>query len=336
MADVILIGAGRMGHRFSQAIRQSGNTLLAIFDPGEKPFAVEAEPELASFHIRDFQEVLDSSAEVFVICTTAEHHVSIASELIRSGKKRLVIEKPLSQSLADAEVLQALTDEFNARVVVNHGRRYCENTALLKSLDGADKTGSLRSISITMGGGALGCVGTHWIDLCNNLMGSLPEKVFCELSAYTPGNNRGAKFFDPGGTACLFYAGGRRAILNMGDDVGIVAGADFVYETGLVTWAVESGKWVFRHRSEENREKSLALYGIPLEESAVETKAPDLIAYGISALDDVLSDAPIQSGLMQARDTMEVFCAMRNSAEDESVVRLPLDEAAKQVVYSIP
>ena len=32
MVKMVLIGAGRMGHRFSQAIRQSGHDLNMIFD----------------------------------------------------------------------------------------------------------------------------------------------------------------------------------------------------------------------------------------------------------------------------------------------------------------
>ena len=81
MVKMVLIGAGRMGHRFSQAIRQSGHDLNMIFDPSEMPWAVQQEADLAKIHTRNFNDVITSSAEVYVICTTADHHVRIANRV---------------------------------------------------------------------------------------------------------------------------------------------------------------------------------------------------------------------------------------------------------------
>lgn len=336
MARVVLIGGGRMGHRFSQAIRKAGHDLVSLFDPGARPFAVESEPELARIHETDFDAVLSSDADVYVICTTADHHVPLATALIEAGKRRLIIEKPLSQSAEDAERLRRMARARGVRVVVNHGRRYCPNTASLKALDGGGDTGALRSVAIRMGGGALGCVGTHWIDLCNNLMGGVPDAVFAQLSALTPSNSRGTQFVDPGGVALLSYAGGRRAVLDMGDDVGIVVGADFIYERGVVSWQFEGGRWSFRHRQAEDAERPLSLYGLPLVDAPFETVAPDLIAYAISALDDVLGEGPVISGLDQACDTMEVFAAIRASDRRDEMVRLPLGDQDRAEIYPIP
>lgn len=336
MAKIILIGAGRMGHRFSQAIRQSGHELAMVFDPSDMPWAVQTEPELAAVHSRSFDEVLQSNADVYVICTTADHHVSTANQLIAAGKKRIIIEKPLSQSVAEGQELQDLAQEHDARIIVNHGRRYCANTAAIRALDGDPRTGALRSIVIKMGGGSLGCVGTHWIDLCNNLFGGVPEKVFGTLSAHTPPDNRGEKFFDPGGIAVLIYGDGKRAILDLGDDIGIVASTEFIFERGIVSWTTEGGTWSLRHRSAENSEKSLSFYGIPLEDSPFKTTPPDLIAYAIATIDDALSDTPTNSGTAEALETMEVFAAIRFAARTEQLVTLPIPDEEKRVTYAIP
>lgn len=336
MVKMVLIGAGRMGHRFSQAIRQSGHDLNMIFDPSEMPWAVQQEADLAKIHTRNFNDVITSSAEVYVICTTADHHVRIATELIISGVKRLIIEKPLCQSVAEGIALEKLAKKNSVRIIVNHGRRYSKNTATLKDLDGDPRTGSLRSIIIKMGGGSFGCVGTHWIDLCNNLMEGLPNKIFGILSNHTPVDNRGNQYFDPGGTAVLTYDKGKRAIIDLGDDIGIVVGAEFVYEKGVVSWSVEGGKWTFMHRSLSDSEKPLTHYGIPLIETNFESSAPDLIEYAVAAINDALSDAEINSGVSQALDTMEVFAGIRYSARDGKIVSLPIPEIEKQISYDIP
>lgn len=336
MAKIVLIGAGRMGHRFSQAIRKSGHELAMIFDPSETPWAVENEPELAAVHTRSFDDVLASDAKAYAICTTADHHVSTATALIEAGKKRLIIEKPLSQSVQEGEVLRALADAHGARIIVNHGRRYSANTQAIKDLEGDPRTGALRSVVIKMGGGSFGCVGTHWIDLCNNLLGGVPKQVFGVLSEDTPPDNRGAKFFDPGGTAVLVYPGGKRAIIDLGDDIGIVASTEFIFEKGIVAWTTEGGTWTFRHRRPEDQDKSLTLYGLPLVDAPFETTPPDLIAYAIATIADVFASEPTQSGMDQAIETMEVFAAIRYSAREERAVTLPLPDEEKQVIYAIP
>jgi predicted dehydrogenase len=325
-----------MGYRFSQAIRKSGNDIATIFDLSEAPYALICEPQLAPLHVRDLKAVLASDADAVAICTTADSHVPIARDLIEAGFKRLIIEKPLSQSLADAQTLAELATSAQARIVVNHGRRYCHNTHQLKAIDGSPDAGALRSVVIKMGGGSLGCVGTHWIDLCNNLLGGKPERIFASLSPMTPDNNRGAQFFDPGGTAILFYTEGRRAIIDMGDDVGIVGGADFIFERGIVSWKSESETWSYLHRRAEDRDKPLTLYGLPLAASEFHSIPPNLVDYAAAAIHDLLSDEPVECGIDKAVETMEAFAAIRWSATIGCPVTLPLGEAAKNEIYRIP
>ncbi len=325
-----------MGYRFSQAIRKSGHDIAVIFDPMETPFAITSEPQLGELHTRDFSEVLSREVDAAVICTTADSHVAIAQNLIEAGKRRIIIEKPLSQSLASAESLADLASRSGVRIIVNHGRRYCANTRSLKALDGNPATGSLRSIIIKMGGGSLGCVGTHWIDLCNNLLGGKPEKVFCTLSLETPDNNRGPQFFDPGGTAMLFYGSGKRAIIDLGDDVGIVGGADFIFERGMVSWKTEGGDWSYMHRRTEDNAKPLTFYGLPLIADEFRSIPPDLIDYAVAAIQDAFSDDAPESGIDKAVETMEVYAAMRWSAAAGRPVSLPLEAAAKREIYTIP
>ncbi|OUD10474.1 hypothetical protein BVC71_02965 [Marivivens niveibacter] len=336
MTTVVLIGGGRMGHRFSQAIREAGHKLSMLFDPSEKPFAVETEAALADVHERDFENVLSSDADCFVICTTADLHVPIVQQLIEAGKKRIVVEKPLSQSAKDAIELRELATQNGVRMIVNHGRRYCANIQMLKEMDGSPELGSLRSVIVKVGGGSLGCVGTHWIDMCNNLMGGMPKSVYAELSDETPSNTRGTKFDDPGGVVLMRYDGGRRAVIEAGDDVGIVIGTDFIFERGVVNWVAEGGVWTLRCRRAEDREKPLFLYGLPLEQSDLEITPPNLISYAKAVLADAFSSETPISGLDQACDTMNVYAGLRASAANRTPVTFPLGDDDVSAHYPIP
>lgn len=336
MAQIALIGAGRMGFRFLQAIRKAGHDVAMLFDLAETPYAVACDPDLAALHTRDFAQVLAAELDAVAICTTADSHAALARELIAAGKTRLVIEKPLSQSVTDAEALAELARHSGVRIIVNHGRRYCANTRQLKAMDGSADTGSLRSVVIKMGGGSLGCVGTHWIDLCNNLFEATPQRVFAALSEESPANNRGQQFFDPGGTAVLLYSGGRRALIDLGDDVGIVGGADFIFERGIVSWTSEGADWSYRHRRAEDQDKPLTLYGLPLVADQFESVPPDLVDYAAAAVADLFAQDEPQSGIDRAIETMEVFAAIRYSAKRGQPVVLPLEATERREIYAIP
>ena len=333
---IILFGGGRMGARFYQAIVSSGYELVALVDPVQRPYILDSSPELSSRLFENVEDVLDLEADAFVICTTADFHIPIARKLIQAGKRRLIIEKPLSQSAADAFELRTLALSSGARVIVNHGRRYCSNTALVKDLRDTSELGSLRAIFIKSGGGALGCVGTHWIDLCNNLMADAPLSVYAQLSDDQAPNIRGDQFYDPGGNVVMYYPDGRRAVIDSGDDVGILAGADFIFEKGAVQWQVEAESWLLRRRKREDSDKPLHMYGLALETTELETSVPDLIEYAKSALNDAFSDEKPISGLDEACATMSVYSAARASAKKGHPIALPLDDADAEACYQIP
>jgi predicted dehydrogenase len=334
-----LAGLGRMGERHVQAIARVGGRLVAVLDPADRPFAIERHPDLAAIHDKTelaFAERLaEQRPDCLVIGTTADHHLSLFEMGLSAGIRRFMIEKPLCQSHADTLTFIARAEATGARVVVNHGRRYCRNTALLKSIDGSDAFGTLRSVAITMGGGSLGCVGTHWFDLCNNLMQDAPISVYA-FTTEPAANPRGSLFRDPGGLVALRYAGDRRAVIDMGDDVGIVSGASFVYERGEVSWLSEGAGWTARARRAEDRDRPLAAYGLPLVSVPFAAVPPDIVGYAASAISDCFSpDAPVSS-LADAEVTMAVFAAAMASAARGTVVSLPLDADASRMVYPIP
>jgi predicted dehydrogenase len=328
-----------MGERHVQAIRRLGATVAATLDPADAPYGVAVHPELADVHHKDeatfFKALERFGVDALVVATTADRHEDLLARGLAAGVRRFMIEKPVCQSHAGVLRMAEASAAASARVVVNHGRRYCPNTARLKSLAGSDEAGDLRSIAIRMGGGSLGCVGTHWFDLCNNLMRSTPLSVHA-FTTEPASNPRGGRFRDPGGIVTLRYPGNRRAVVDMGDDVGIVAGASFVYERAEVAWTSEGGPWTFRARKVEDRVKPLSAYGIPLYPLPFESTPPDIVGYAASAIADALADGPVISGLVEAEATMAVFAATMASADRGIVVGLPLDPDASAAIYPIP
>ena len=65
------------------------------------------------------QAIVESGAEAWVVaCSTAEH-VGVATKLLRAGK-RVLLEKPISESLAEAESLAPLVNTDSSNLMLGH------------------------------------------------------------------------------------------------------------------------------------------------------------------------------------------------------------------------
>jgi predicted dehydrogenase len=266
---------------------------------------------------------------VLIIATTADLHFALTKQAIKRGFKRILIEKPVTQSHAQAVQLALLAKAFGVRLIINHGRRYDENyTRLLAQ-------GDLRSIALRFGGGGLGCVGTHWIDLCNRLFKASPLSVNAQL---TPAQNnvRGAKFNDAGGSLHLLYPDNRRAFIEIGDDIGYIGGAVFSFEKFQIAWQREDEPWLISSRAKEDIDKPNALYGLPLTKTPLAITPPCAVAYAKAALADALADTPPQSSITHAMETMAVFTAAHLSHARNKRIHLPLTPQQSRVRFPIP
>ncbi len=65
------------------------------------------------------QAIAESGAEAWVVaCSTAEH-VQVATKLLQAGK-RVLLEKPISESLADAESLASFVSSDSSNLMIGH------------------------------------------------------------------------------------------------------------------------------------------------------------------------------------------------------------------------
>lgn len=127
---IAVIGGGHLGKIHSRLLlQQKGVKLVAIAEPN--PLVrqqLSAEFQLET--VADFRSLI-SQIDAAVIATPTRTHFAIASELIAS-RIHLLIEKPLTDSVSDAESLVELADRFGCVVQVGHVERF--NPALGEAL----------------------------------------------------------------------------------------------------------------------------------------------------------------------------------------------------------
>ncbi|MCR8666775.1 Gfo/Idh/MocA family oxidoreductase [Aestuariibaculum sp. M13] len=158
----------------------------------------------------------DDNIELVVVNTPNVTHFEFAKKVIEAGK-HIVVEKPFTTTVAEAEELINLAKEKNVTLSVYHNRRYDSDFLTIKQVLSENLIGELVEAEFhfdrfdpqlsykthketpTAGVGSLYDLGSHLIDQALQLFG-MPEALFADLDSYRP-NSKVGDYFD----VKLFY-----------------------------------------------------------------------------------------------------------------------------------
>jgi predicted dehydrogenase len=270
MLNVCVIGLGPMGKRHLLAIEQSNDIkLVAVVEQNlETLHLVGAEYKI---NIKQrYNSYKDASAhesfDIVVIATNGPSHYSIFKEVIYSGVKMVLCEKPIATSLSDARDMEVLSKKNGVKLIVNHARRWTEDYIRLKEKLSQNLIGKIESYMFSMGGGQLGCNATHFIDLICFLSNEKVSSVIGFLNDENIPNPRGQQFKDPGGYALMHLSDETRVFFEMTEDLATPPILIINGTIGRVV--VEELKRVYtvEKRSKENEHLPITRYGTPLSE----------------------------------------------------------------------
>lgn len=207
-----IIGCGMIANFHAAAIAQVGDAeLCACYDqytPGAAAFAEKY--GITAF--ASLEEMLESDAiDAVSICTPSGMHAPQALQALRAGK-HVVVEKPMSLSLEDADAIIEQSKQAKRKVCVISQYRFQEAIQTVKHAIDEGAFGRIVSASLAMkyyrsqeyyasagwrgtwkmdGGGALMNQGIHGIDVFRYLMGPI-----CSLTALTKTQTRNVEVED--------------------------------------------------------------------------------------------------------------------------------------------
>ena len=126
------------------------------------------------------------SPDAVIIATATDSHFQIALDSIRSGTRLIVLEKPVTPSLEQAEILLEESLKTGCRIIVNHERRYDSRYNHVKKMIDDEVIGTITTVNARMltgryrgksfideGGGPLLHDGTHLIDVVRYFFGNI-------------------------------------------------------------------------------------------------------------------------------------------------------------------
>ncbi|MBD0823754.1 Gfo/Idh/MocA family oxidoreductase [Aestuariibaculum marinum] len=167
-------------------------------------------PNIKTF--RSLEAMLsDDNIELIVVNTPNITHYEFSKKVIEAGK-HLIVEKPFTTSVVEAEELIKLAKEKNVILSVYHNRRYDSDFLTIKQVLSENLIGELVEAEFhydrfdpllsykvhkekpTAGVGSLYDLGSHLIDQALQLFG-MPNALFADLDSYRP-NSKVGDYFD--------------------------------------------------------------------------------------------------------------------------------------------
>ena len=218
----IVLGYGSVG-RAHAAELASMTSALAILDVKEaaRAHALAAYASgIICCRLEELdREAVDWASAVAVIATWGPSHAELFHALADRGVRRILCEKPLACSLAQAQGMVRRARTEGIALGVHHVFRYAGFAAALRELAQTHALGS--PVSLVVHGGAAGLImnGIHFIDLACELFG--PPRHVISTAHGEPIEPRNQDLLFYGGTIVWSFDGGREVVVAFSNDCSI-------------------------------------------------------------------------------------------------------------------
>jgi predicted dehydrogenase len=297
--NVAIIGAGRMGRRHIQVVRDLGLNLVGICDmnPDALSLATEEHGITTDLHFTDARHLLrHTKPECVIIATTAPTHSKYACLAAEAGAKYVLCEKPLAVSLTECDKMLEVCARHGTELAVNHQMRFMEQYTEPKRIIGSSEFGGLSSITVVGGNFGMAMNGTHYFEMFRYMTDDAPVEVTAWFSPEKVSNPRGPQFEDRAGAVRLISASGKRFYMEIGADQG--HGVQVIYTGPYGQLVVDelAGNMKMITRDEKYRNLPSTRYGMPAIEKTFTIEPADAVGPSRAVLNALLNKANFPSG----------------------------------------
>lgn len=276
-----VLGCGRMGLRHIEALRGMDINITGAFDVSQEALRSVVKSGLVdeTMCYSDLDDLFKkSSAELYIIATTAPSHVELALDCIERGKANFILlEKPLAPSLNECMELKEAASVSGTTVAVNHQMRFMPQYKKIKELMGTKEFGDLRSIKVSAGNFGLAMNGSHYVEMMRYLFDEYADQIIGSFNEDRVPNPRGENFSDSAGTIFIRTKKGRRFFLDASSDQGHGVTVTYQFSYGQVFVDELKGFMYVNRREVEDTPAPSTRYGQPAVVETLEIPSVDII-----------------------------------------------------------
>ena len=180
---ICVVGAGRWGKNHIRTLDELGY-LAGIVDqnPATRESFAEAYPSAKLF--ADVEEALQEDFDGYTVATPAETHFEVAQRIINRNKP-LLVEKPITLRVFEAQRLKQLAEAHGVNLMVGHVLLFHPAIRKMRELIDADKIGKLQYLysnrlnlgTVRTEENILWSFAPHDISIFQHFIGQMPDEV---------------------------------------------------------------------------------------------------------------------------------------------------------------
>lgn len=191
MIRVGVIGAGAMGKNHIRIYSEMPNVELAGISDIDRDLVEGLAKEYGTEAFTDYKELLGKGLDAVSIVVPTRMHRQVAIDAIEAGA-HVLVEKPIADSVENAEAIISAAKRLNRFVMVGHIERFNPAVIRLKEIVDSGLLGKIVSISTTRVGpynprirdvGVILDIGVHDIDVISYLYNRHANQVYTVAGA---------------------------------------------------------------------------------------------------------------------------------------------------------
>ncbi len=324
-----IVGCGRIGSEFAEKnipthagaySAAHGVKLVALADLDEEKLKKAGERWGIQSLYHDFKEMLaEENLDILSIATRASNHLELTREAVNNGIKAIYCEKPIADTLSNADEMIRLCREKGVLLQVNHQRRFDNFWQEVMEFLQKGKMGEIQKVNFYYSRG-IANTGSHMFDLLRFLLGD----VSWVESSYS--QNKSHDLEDPNIDGVMRFRHGFSGEIKAGDDQTIsIFDIGFIGTRGTLK-IMRNGSEVEYCTRKRNR---LVLGPPPFYADAMRRSMTMAVEHLAECLQE--GKKPLSSG-EDGRAALELICAFHESAgADGSRIALPLKDSQIEI-----
>jgi predicted dehydrogenase len=342
-----VVGVGGRGRQLLECWKDfPGAKVVAVADlkPELLEKALEIMPGVNTYpsHLEMLQ---NEEIDIVTIGTTGHFHATITKDSAAHGVKGVYCEKPMANSLADADIMINSCKESGTVLQIGHQRRWLIGTTRVRQAIKDGQIGRPTFGYVYWPTGRIGSNGTHFIDAINFILDSKPVEVvgrvqygldLTKVDEHPAYSTRSLK--DPGAFGFVTYENGARIAIDAMNDVLLPYTYMFGGSRGRID--LEEVSWFYDYRgrdqdSRSHRDSWTVPTRYPMETLDEEAGIAERASYQ-EIIDCIESgERPTSSG-EDGRLTLETIVAFHLSSDaGMAPVSLPLPASANDYTLDI-
>ena len=231
---ICLIGLGSIGVTHLTHINKLFDNIIIVDFNSEAIGVARKNLGVKKFtYLSSIREIKDNlEIDFAVISNWGPDHFKTFQFLQNLGIKNYIIEKPITDSVAELQRINQIRLENNLRIFINFQWSFSPLIDNISKIREKSKVGRIVGINVYGGCKCIATNGIHYLDLANLLFQANPIEVFS--SYYDSGiNPRNKDFLFLGGSATWKYSENRYFNISFSNNSRISASMEIMFEHGI-------------------------------------------------------------------------------------------------------